>query len=99
MDDRSQKAVTNESLAAHRAKQESDFKPLPDLIPKKRPNRSDSESPLPRRKKSTDNRKTSFDGDISKSDTDPSDREPGNLPFYNFSNFVDAPNFTSSTSF
>ena len=84
MDDRSQKAVTNESLAAHRAKQESDFKPLPDLIPKKRPNRSDSESPLPRRKKSTDNRKTSFDGDISKSDTDPSDREPGNQSNFYF---------------
>merc|ERR1712179_791887 len=79
-DDRSAKAVTNASLAQHRQSR-ADFKPLPDLIPKKRPNqRSDSESsPLThRRKKSTEsgtNRKTSFDGDISKSDTDPSDRD------------------------
>ena len=85
MNDRCQAALTNETIEAHLAEQNakrkgshhSDHKPLPDIIPK-RPKREESESPVPR-KKSTENdaRKTSFDGDVSRSDTGPSDQEPG----------------------
>lgn len=87
MNDRFQAALTNETIEAHLAEQNakrkgshhSDHKPLPDIIPK-RPKREESESPVPR-KKSTENdaRKTSFDGDVSRSDTGPSDQEPGTL--------------------
>ena len=87
MNDRCQAALTNETIEAHLAEQNakrkgshhSDHKPLPDIIPK-RPKREESESPVPR-KKSTENdaRKTSFDGDVSRSDTGPSDQEPGTL--------------------
>ena len=105
MNDRCQAALTNETIEAHLAEQNakrkgshhSDHKPLPDIIPK-RPKREESESPVPR-KKSTENdaRKTSFDGDVSRSDTGPSDQEPGTLhlhfscgwiiTFYNFWTF------------
>ena len=96
MDDHCNPAVTNASLLAHKQnkahRRNSDYKPLPDIIPKRRSSqediprkesryRSDSDSPATMRKKSTDRRKQSNDGDVSRtSDTDPSDRDgPGKI--------------------